>query len=361
MAYIETRKRKNGVAYVVEFRRGGRSYKLSLDKSYNIKDARFIAAAIDSAVASEKKGAALDAQTRRVFENLTPDMRRRLERVGLLAVAETMTLGEAIALFERDYLSTISEGTQRGYRVTLGNFTKFVGDSERPVDSIDDNEARSFAEALRRSYSKNTTFLRVAQLKTFFRFLGKRKIVNTSPFVDVSNGQHVAGRRRYIDVETVERIAATLDDERRAILFLYRFAGLRRSEPYLLTCRHIDLARRRLTIPTPKTARFAGHGERVAPIVDVLADAIAQLDLDRDGDALVFSKKLHPDAVKKFLPPDARPIQDMRVSCENDWLEQRRPAHVVAAWLGHRVDVQAKHYAVVLDKYFEETTGVNIK
>lgn len=361
MAYIETRKRKNGVAYVIEFRRGGRSYKLSLDKSYNIKDARFIAAAIDSAVVSEKKGAGLDAQTRRIFENLTPDMRRRLERVGLLAVAETMTISEAIELFDRDYLTTLNVKTRRDYLQTFAAFVKFIGDDSAQVDAIDADTARKFVALLSSVYAKNTVSLRTMRLKTFFRFLSDRQIVGASPFSGISASSRTPAPRRYIDCETAERIAATLDDERRAILYLYRFAGLRRSEPYCLTCGHVDLVRRRLTIVSPKTARFEGHGERVAPIVDILADALAPIVCDRPFDDLVFSRTLSPDAVKKHLPPGTRPFQDMRVSCENDWLEARNPAHVVAAWLGHAVDVQTKHYAVVLDKYFEEATGVNVK
>lgn len=361
MAYIETRKRKNGVAYVVEFRRAGRSYKLSLDKSYNIKDARFIAAAIDSAIAAEKKGAGLDAQTRRIFENLSPDMRRRLERVGLLAVAETMTLDEAVALFEREYLTSLKQNTRRDYLQTLTTFVNFIGDDSIQVDSINDDAARRFVALLATVYARNTVSLRTMRLKTFFRFLADRQIVGASPFAGISASAPTPAPRRYVDRETVERIAATLDDERRAILYLYRFAGLRRSEPYYLTCGNVDLDRRRLTVFSPKTARFEGHGERVAPIVDVLADALAPIVRERDRDELVFSKALSPDTVRRHLPPGTRPFQDMRVSCENDWLEARTPAHVVASWLGHAVDVQAKHYAVVLDKYFEEATGGNMK
>lgn len=357
MAYIETRKRKNGVAYVVEFRRGGRSYKLSLDKSYNIKDARFIAAAIDSAIASEKKGASLDAQTRRIFENLPPDMRRRLERVGLLAIAETMTLGEAVDIFNREYLPNVNARTRDGYTKTLEAFAAFVGGDDVQVDAISDAEARRFVEALASVYAKNTVALRTARVKAFFRFLVDRRFVGESPFSNVSATLQSTGRRRFVDRETIEKIAATLDDERRALLYTYRYAGLRRSEPYYLTCEDVDLDRRRLTVRSPKTARFAGRGERVAPIVDELANALAPVVAGRPGDALVFSKKLLPAPLQKFLPPGTRPFQDLRVSCENEWLEKRIPAHVVAAWLGHHVNVQAKHYAVVLDTYFEETTG----
>lgn len=359
MAYIETRKRKNGVAYVVEFRRFGKVYKLSLDRTYNIKDARFIAAAIDAAIAAEKKGAGLDAQTRKIFEHLAPDMRRRLERAGLLAIAQTTTLREAVELFERDYFPALGERTRAGYSRTLENFTDFIANDARPVDSIADDEASRFVKLLKSVYAENTVKLRVARLKTFFKFLESKKIIDISPFADVATGALVAGRRNYVGRETVERIAATLDDERRALLYLYRYAGLRRSEPYLLTYKNIDVKRKRLYIPTPKTARFAGRGERVAPIFPELASALSRITGERTDKTIVFTKRLNEKILKKFLPPGVRAFQDLRVSCENDWLEQRFPPHVVAAWIGHQTNVQARHYAVVLDAYFEAATQGN--
>ena len=284
-------------------------------------------------------------------------MRRRLERVGLLAVAETMTIREAVEIFERDYLTALNARTRDGYLKTLDMFKRFIGGDAVLVDAICDNEARSFVNALASVYAKNTVALRIMRVKTFFRFLVDRHFVGVSPFAGVSAILRAGTRRRFVDRETVERIATTLDAERRALLYLYRYAGLRRSEPYYLTCENIDLDRRRLTVVSPKTARFAGHGERVAPIVESLAEALAPIVAGRPNEAPVFSKKINPKMLKKFLPDGTRPFQDLRVSCENEWLENRIPAHVVAAWLGHRVDVQAKHYAVVLDSYFEETTG----
>lgn len=357
MAYIEKRNRKNGAAFVVEFRRGGRVFKLSLDKSYNIKDARFIAAAIDAAVDAEKRGSPLDARTRAIFQNLAPDVRRRLERVGLLAITQTTTFREARARFEREYFINLKSSTRTGYDLSFDNFVHFIGSDSRPVETITESEALAFGEALQAALAPNTARLRFSQLKTFFRFLELKGAVEASPFASATLGTFVAGRRRYVDRETVERIGAKLTIESRAILYLYRFAGLRKSEPYGLKFSHVNLARRRLTIPTPKTERFAGHGERVAPIAPILADALAPVVGDRTDDALIFVRRLDPKTIKRFIP-DARPFQDLRASCENDWLEAGVPAHAAAQWIGHQINVQARHYAIVLDSYFERATGL---
>jgi len=38
-------------------------------------------------------------------------------------------------------------------------------------------------------------------------------------------------------------------------------------------------------------------------------------------------------------------IQNLRASCETEWLDYENPAHVVARWIGHSVKVQNDNYA----------------
>lgn len=41
-------------------------------------------------------------------------------------------------------------------------------------------------------------------------------------------------------------------------------------------------------------------------------------------------------------------IKNLRLSCENDWLDRAEaPAHVIAAWIGHDIEVQNSNYAIV--------------
>lgn len=51
--------------------------------------------------------------------------------------------------------------------------------------------------------------------------------------------------------------------------------------------------------------------------------------------------------------PWPRLLQNLRVSCETDWVE-RYPAHVVAKWLGHSPKVAAQHYLMSREHHFED-------
>lgn len=46
-------------------------------------------------------------------------------------------------------------------------------------------------------------------------------------------------------------------------------------------------------------------------------------------------------------------FQNLRASCETDWLDSGIPAHVVAKWIGHSVKVQNDNYAQVDDHHFD--------
>ena len=45
------------------------------------------------------------------------------------------------------------------------------------------------------------------------------------------------------------------------------------------------------------------------------------------------------------LQPWPKLIQNLKASCETEWLDSEMPAHVVAAWIGHSVKVQNDSYA----------------
>ena len=47
-------------------------------------------------------------------------------------------------------------------------------------------------------------------------------------------------------------------------------------------------------------------------------------------------------------------IQNLRASCETEWLDRGTPAHVVAKWIGHSVKVQNDNYAQVDDHHFDQ-------
>ena len=54
--------------------------------------------------------------------------------------------------------------------------------------------------------------------------------------------------------------------------------------------------------------------------------------------------------------PWPRLLQNLRASCETDWVE-RYPAHAVAKWLGNSPKIAAEHYLMSRENHFEDVVG----
>lgn len=54
------------------------------------------------------------------------------------------------------------------------------------------------------------------------------------------------------------------------------------------------------------------------------------------------------------LKPWPKLVQNLRASCETEWLDSGMPAHVVANWIGLSVKVQNDNCGQVDDHHFEQ-------
>lgn len=155
----------------------------------------------------------------------------------------------------------------------------------------------------------------------------------------------------------------------KVVVGLCRFAGLRcPSEVGSVTWADVNWEKGRLTVRSQKTEHHgADHAVRVVPIS---ADLRLILDdawsVAGEGATLVAPQAANPTSnlrttmekviVRAGHQPWARLFQNLRASCETDWVEQY-PAHVVAKWLGHSPKVAAQHYLMSRDHHFEDVVG----
>ena len=103
-----------------------------------------------------------------------------------------------------------------------------------------------------------------------------------------------------------------------------------------------------------KTEHHGGeHAVRVVPICPelrvILADAFEQVEVGATLIVPMAARKsvnlrTHMERIiaKAGHQPWPRLFQNLRASCETDWVE-RYPAHAVAKWLGHSPKVAAEH------------------
>jgi hypothetical protein len=157
--------------------------------------------------------------------------------------------------------------------------------------------------------------------------------------------------------------------EWKLIVALSRMAGLRcPSEIGSLTWDAINWEKGALTVLAKKTEHHGGdHAVRIVPICPKLRAILAEaFELTEPGTELVVptaarkgvNVRTHLERiiVKAGHKPWPRLLQNLRASCETDWVE-RFPAHVVAKWLGHSPKVAAQHYLMAREHHFEDVVG----
>lgn len=145
------------------------------------------------------------------------------------------------------------------------------------------------------------------------------------------------------------------------LIALCRLAGLRRGEALELTWSNINWEKHRLTIIAEKTGR-----RRVAPIepklYQMLLDAFDQTE---EGEKRVCPVSKHC-LWRNFQTIRRRAgllrwkdaFKVMRRNCETDWA-QVYPQYVVSAWIGHGIEVSAKHYLQVPEELYDKIAATN--
>lgn len=364
MASIETVKQKNSTRYVVRFRRFGAAHKISLDSDYTRRDAERLRDAVTAALRAEKLGEPLDRATNLYFDNAPPDLRRRLIAANILCGDKSsLTIQEAFTRFLRERRAVLKPRSAENYMYAYKILSAQLGDNYI-LDAVRRDDIVALVETMRNTYKASTVRTNLTRCRAFFNWCVKAGLLDKSPVEGFTAGAVTPCKKFYVPAADVLKCFPFLNLERQAILALWRFAGLRANEPTFLTRECVDLARGRLTVFSPKTERHKGFSQRVVPITPQLQKILSEyLDatIGAPTDKL-FGVQLHSEVLdlarKKagvFWP---RAAQSLRISCENDWLEARIPAHVVASWIGHSVDVQTRHYAVVLDSYFSGVTKI---
>ncbi|MEJ7595639.1 MAG: site-specific integrase [Planctomycetaceae bacterium] len=164
--------------------------------------------------------------------------------------------------------------------------------------------------------------------------------------------------------DALKIIDACPDSQWRLIIALWRFAGLRKMEIFQLRWEHVLWDQGRMLMTIPKTKHHEGKGIRIVPIGDILpwleesfneAPEGSQRLITRFTESNVnLAKPFEKIIVAAGFTIWPKLIQNLRASCETDWLDAGNPAHVVARWMGHSVKVQNDNYAQVDDHHFKQ-------
>ena len=368
MAYILKRKSKKGTSYVVRFSfNDGRKGIVCLDSSYSLRDAENARGAIEGVLRSQKLQEPLDRNTRVFLETAPVDLVRRFEKLGVSIIRDSLTVSEVWKRFMDAQDGLVKESSSMHRITVFKRFKAFFPDTVKFSD-LTAVELQKFRDTLTKLYAPTTVSKSVADLRAFANWAVKNGYASNNPFMLIARGSTTNRTRDFqIPSEWTERILSACPSQTwRTLYCLWRHAGLRQQEPMVLRPSSVDLENKRLFVHATKTERYKNGGDREVPISPILARELErQLEEVPSGESyLIFEnrRKSFDSGFKRILfdaglDKWGKTFQNMRSSCENDWVLQGIPAHVVASWMGHSVKVQEAHYLRVLPQYYQQVTG----
>ncbi|HAD61403.1 MAG TPA: hypothetical protein DCG12_19360 [Planctomycetaceae bacterium] len=211
--------------------------------------------------------------------------------------------------------------------------------------------------------SENAKRKHISICKTFFNAAKRRGLIENNPFESqVSATEANRSRDYYLTPgDTSKLLEAAPDAQWRLLISLWRLAGLRKMEVFSLTWGDVKWDQRKLLVRSQKTAHREGCEMRYVPIRDVrqyLEDAFQaalpdrQRSLPNDAKIITRFSPTNNNLDKPFgkiieaagMIPWPKRFQNLRASCETQWLKDGERADLVANWIGHSVKVQNLNY-----------------
>jgi len=167
---------------------------------------------------------------------------------------------------------------------------------------------------------------------------------------------------KYLSIEELDKLLDTCPSWGWKLqIALCRLAGLRRGEAFNLTWPDVDWQNHRLKVIAEKTSR-----QRIVPIepklYELLLDAFA---IAEEGEKQVCPisrhglwRNLQVYRKRAGLEKWKDAFKVMRRNCETDWA-QVYPQYVVSTWIGHGIEVSARHYLQVPKELYDKVAATN--
>ena len=291
------------------------------------------------------------------------------------------SLSAFLDLFMEKVATNKKPNTRRQLELTRKYLLLFFG-KDKDLAAITAGEADDFREWLgkdagksKKALAENTIRRQCSRAKQIFRNALRRRLISENPFADM-RGIQVTGnpeRQAFIHRPVImQLIDACPNAEWRLLVALARFAGLRiPSEIRFLKWSHIDWAKGRMLVTSPKTERHPGGESRYVPIFPELRPYLEEAaDAADDGAEFVIATPhyRHERAnlrtpllkilAKARIEPWPKPFQNLRSTCETELLKNHLEWKVVR-WVGNSKAVAREHYYQMTDADYQEACGFN--
>ncbi len=197
-----------------------------------------------------------------------------------------------------------SEHTVSSYRRDLSEFTAFL-DEGCPVAAVNGSHVRGFVSSLHGRNNPATVCRKLSALRTFFKFLQRRKMIADDPVTGIIGPKMGRAIPVFLTVDEVFQLLETPDERDslmyrdRAILELLYSTGMRVAELVSRDIEDLDFDSEMLRV------RGKGNKERLVPVGRPAIEAISKWQTERQG-LIIARLRRHNEAETEALFLNAR-------------------------------------------------------
>lgn len=287
-------------------------------------------------------------------------------------MAKAKTLAEWLDQFAHLREGEVSDLTAANYESTFLYLRQFFkGDPK--IRSITAADADDWSVWLRREHdiAEATVCSHISRAKEIFNRAKRRQMIRANPFeaIPCTPPKRVQDWRELTRDEVDRIVAACPTPDWKRFVGACAYEGLRRGEALRLDYRHIDLARRRITIwPAggEETTKQALREVLLVPEFEALLEPGAEglvakgiptysmglhrpmAGYKRRGSGAYVPGILEAAGVEKFTSP----YHTLRRWRATSWREEF-PPWVVDRWMGHSAEVASEFYVTIPDTYYQ--------
>lgn len=182
---------------------------------------------------------------------------------------EKMNFVERFKMYLKDERN-MSNHTVDGYIRDVERFLRFVN---KDIESVEPDDISNFISFLKRNGMEVASTNRaLSAIKTFYKFMIKKKLIKVNPAAIVESGKMEKRLPKPVDYENIIKLINIADNLRDKIIFELLYAcGARRSELVNIKVSDINFHR--------KCVRLFGKGqkERIVPLYDGILNRIKEL------------------------------------------------------------------------------------
>jgi integrase len=291
---------------------------------------------------------------------------KRLETLGLIEPQDKYKW--TVSAWVADYISKrvdVKPNTLNKWKDVQNKINAFFKDDL--LGKVTVQQAINFQIYLKSIVGLNDCSVRrtIGFTRQFFNAAINDEIISKNPFKGKQTPVNVVpDDSKFVEVtrEMAQQVLDACPDAEYRLLFgLARYGGLRcPSEALALKWTDIDWHKKRFTVHSPKTERYANKGQRIVPIFPELAPLFKAAKQEASPDAVYcinFCRKPKSDLnlyMQRVMErAGLKPWQKFFINCratrETELLEMTHNIKAVARWMGHSEAIALRHYAQITE------------